>query len=190
VLAVSALLGVGLAGLPLTGGAFAKLAMKPGLGGGWLAFLATLAAAGSTMLMLHFVSRLSQAGSSDPAAVPHPAQRTAWLLVAVASVVWPLVLFPEIAGKALEDVFSLKSLAGLLWPILLGVAGFLALDRAGVRMPRIPEGDVIVLAERGGPLMGRVGRAAEDVDRILSRWSVASLLALGLVLAFSGALWL
>jgi formate hydrogenlyase subunit 3/multisubunit Na+/H+ antiporter MnhD subunit len=189
VLVVSALLGLGLAGLPLTGGAFAKLAMKPGLGGGSIALLATLAAAGSTMLMLHFVSCLSQAGSSDRTAAPHPAQRAAWLIVALASVVWPLALFPGIADKAAGDLFSLKSLAGLLWPIVLGVAGFVAVGRAGDRLPRIPEGDVIVLAERGGPLLGRVGRLAEDVDRILSRWSVASLLALGLVLAFSGALW-
>jgi multicomponent Na+:H+ antiporter subunit A len=46
-------------GLPLTGGALTKLAVKETLGNGLIGLLATFAAAGSTLLMLHFLRCLS-----------------------------------------------------------------------------------------------------------------------------------
>jgi formate hydrogenlyase subunit 3/multisubunit Na+/H+ antiporter MnhD subunit len=58
VLFPAAVLALGLAGLPLTGGALAKLAVKGTLGDGVAAMLATLSAAGSALLMLHFLHRL------------------------------------------------------------------------------------------------------------------------------------
>ena len=50
-----AMLGLGLAGLPLTGGAFAKYAIKFAPTSDAAAFLLTLSAAGTTALMLHVV---------------------------------------------------------------------------------------------------------------------------------------
>ncbi|HEX7199175.1 MAG TPA: proton-conducting transporter membrane subunit, partial [Dongiaceae bacterium] len=52
VLIPAAVLALGLGGLPLSGGALAKLAMKAQFGEGVVGSLATLAAAGSTLLML------------------------------------------------------------------------------------------------------------------------------------------
>jgi formate hydrogenlyase subunit 3/multisubunit Na+/H+ antiporter MnhD subunit len=55
---LAAVLALSLAGLPLTGGALAKLAVKGPLGDGVAASLANISAAGSAMLMLHFLMHL------------------------------------------------------------------------------------------------------------------------------------
>ena len=68
VLVVTGFLALSLAGLPLTGGAAAKLAMKPLLGEGTVKMLATLAAVGSTVLVLHFLVVLARNRASDGAA--------------------------------------------------------------------------------------------------------------------------
>ncbi len=60
VLLPAAVLALGLGGLPLTGGALAKLAVKAPLGEGLVGTLAAVAAAGSTLLMLHFLRRLGR----------------------------------------------------------------------------------------------------------------------------------
>lgn len=52
------MLALSLAGLPLTGGSLAKLAVKAPLGDGAAASLANLSAAGTALLMLHFLTRL------------------------------------------------------------------------------------------------------------------------------------
>ncbi|MCF7978127.1 MAG: hypothetical protein K9L82_08935, partial [Chromatiaceae bacterium] len=62
VLAPAALVGLGIAGLPLTGGAAAKLALKPLFDTPLLGLLAAFSAAGSTLLMLHFLRRLWVSG--------------------------------------------------------------------------------------------------------------------------------
>ena len=55
VLVPAGVLALGLAGLPLTGGALAKLAVKVPLGDGIIGVLANLAAVGSALLMFHFL---------------------------------------------------------------------------------------------------------------------------------------
>ncbi len=55
VLAVAALLGLSLAGLPFTGGALAKYAVKAPMGDGLAAFLLALSAGGTTLLMARHV---------------------------------------------------------------------------------------------------------------------------------------
>ncbi len=67
VLLPAALVGLGIAGLPLTGGAAAKLALKPLFETPWLGLLASLSAAGSTLLMLHFLRRLRVSGDEAAA---------------------------------------------------------------------------------------------------------------------------
>jgi formate hydrogenlyase subunit 3/multisubunit Na+/H+ antiporter MnhD subunit len=61
VLPPAAVLALSLGGLPLTGGALAKLAIKAPLGDGVVGSLATVSAAGTTLLMLHFLRRLARA---------------------------------------------------------------------------------------------------------------------------------
>ena len=64
-LIVAALLGLSLAGLPLTGGALAKLAVKDLFGDGAAGIAAQLSAAATTALMLVFVMRLARSPAAD-----------------------------------------------------------------------------------------------------------------------------
>jgi formate hydrogenlyase subunit 3/multisubunit Na+/H+ antiporter MnhD subunit len=63
VLLPATVLALSLGGLPLTGGALAKLAVKAPLGDGVVGSLATVSAAGTTLLMLHFLRRLARGSS-------------------------------------------------------------------------------------------------------------------------------
>jgi hypothetical protein len=80
---------LGFGGLPLTGGALAKLAVKPPLGEGVVGLLATLAAVGSTLLMLHFLYRLRSCAPSEPEAVAPPGLTWPWLTTAFAAIAVP-----------------------------------------------------------------------------------------------------
>ena len=66
VLVPGVIIGLGLAGLPLTGGALAKLAAKAPLGYGFVGILATLSAAGTALLMLHFLHRVASTSNREP----------------------------------------------------------------------------------------------------------------------------
>ena len=59
VLLPAAIIALGIGGLPLTGGYLAKLAVKDLLGKGVVGLLGALSGAASTLLMLHFLSRLA-----------------------------------------------------------------------------------------------------------------------------------
>ena len=67
VLVPAVLLCLGLGGLPFTGGAIAKYAVKDQLDVGVVGWLAAASAVGTTLLMLHFCSRLASYGKRGPA---------------------------------------------------------------------------------------------------------------------------
>ena len=93
VLVPATVLALGLGGLPLTGGALAKLAMKPVMGDGIVGVLATLSAIGSTLLMLHFLRRM-WSGSEQPEIAEARALVWPWLATALAAAVCPGCSFP------------------------------------------------------------------------------------------------
>ncbi|MBK1620866.1 hypothetical protein CKO42_21035 [Lamprobacter modestohalophilus] len=99
VLAPAALVGLGIAGLPLTGGAAAKLALKPLFDTPLLGLLAALSAAGSTLLMLHFLRRLWVSG--DEAALSFG---TATAPAANAAVTSPDEISPRVTSP--EEISS------------------------------------------------------------------------------------
>lgn len=188
VLLPAALLALGFGGLPLTGGYVAKLAVKAPLGEGAVGLLATLAAAGSTLLMLHFVHRLRASAATDPEASAPVGLAAPWLALALAAVAIPWTLFLTAGIGTLADAVAPAALWPALWPVLLGGGLAVALRRLGERVPRVPEGDVVVL---GAPL-ARVGAASgaalERADSILRRWPVAGLSLLMLTLILGAAL--
>ena len=67
VLFPGAAVALGLAGLPLTGGALAKLAAKVPFGYGFIGLLASCSAAGTALLMLHFLHRVASMASQKAA---------------------------------------------------------------------------------------------------------------------------
>ncbi len=182
VLLPAAVIALGLAGLPFTGGYLAKMAVKP-LFEGDLALLAALCSAGSALLMFHFMNRLAGIIRNDPTSV---GLTLPWLCTFVAAIIFPWVLFPAaISGQAFEEIFNAGNLSTATWPILLG--GLLAIGYGiWTYQPRTPtdadfgaEFDLIQSAAK------IFGTAVERADSVLRRWQFAgiSLLAITIVLA-------
>ncbi|WP_019594315.1 complex I subunit 5 family protein [Thioalkalivibrio sp. ALM2T] len=197
-----------LAGLPFTSGALAKNTLKgplaPDALPGWLAhteLLLTLAAAGTSVLLLRFLW-CWQAGLQAPADGLDRQRWWAWGALALMGLLLPLgVLVVGPGGLPVEprDLYGLA----LLWPIALGlvVAGIayrLIRDR---ETPRVPEGDLAVLAEAAWSAARRTHRnlalspprprrmparlrllrlklrqRLEDAERVLTRWETIGLL--------------
>jgi formate hydrogenlyase subunit 3/multisubunit Na+/H+ antiporter MnhD subunit len=181
VLVPAVILAVGFGGLPPTGGALAKAAVKDQLGGALLGPLAWLSAAGSTALMLHFAARLAATAAPRPAPV-RAALLGPWLGLAGAAVLLPWLLWPgpdPLAALAAKD----------LLPVLAGGLGFLALQRWGARLPTPPEGDVLALWGRAGGLAAGLGAGVARAEAGLSRWPAAGLCLLLLVAGMAALLW-
>ena len=182
-LLLAAVLALGLGGLPLTGGALAKLAVKAPLGDGVVGLLANLSAVGTTLLMLHFLQCLARtAPPGQPAAAP-AGLAVPWQAMALASVAVPWLLYP-FAGGEVADALTPTALFDALWPVLIGAALALALRRWGSRLPPVPAGDIVGPAERAFRESYIVGGALERADGHLRQWPAAglSLLAIAVIL--------
>jgi formate hydrogenlyase subunit 3/multisubunit Na+/H+ antiporter MnhD subunit len=179
VLAPALVLALGFGGLPPTGGALAKAAVKPELGEGVAGALAALSAIGSTALMLHFMRRL--AGMPEGEGSPAPGLLLPWLVLAAAAVVLPWVLFVP-AGGDLGSALSWPSLVEAAWPVALGALLALALARWDARLPEVPEGDVILLAQRASGPAARIGDALVKLETLIRPWPVVGVAMLGLAL--------
>ena len=134
--------------------------------------------------MLHFLHRLRSAAAPDPRAAAPPGLAWPWLAMAFAAVAVPWALFFTAGIGTLADALAPSALWTALWPVLLGGPLAIGLRRCGHRLPRVPEGDIVVL---GAPLRPRrrcLGARLERAEGVLRRWPVAgvALLALAAVL--------
>src|SRR6476469_6952322 len=184
VLVPATVLALGLGGLPLTGGALAKLAMKPVMGDGIVGLLATLSAIGSTLLMLHFLRRMwrgsQQAEIAETSALVWP-----WLATALAAAVLPWMLYSSVTSDSLRSALAPAEIWEALWPVLSGALASLALWRWSGLLPRIPAGDLLTADKGLVRLADASGAAMEKMDEHLRDWPVASALLLGLAIILS-----
>jgi len=188
VLIPAAVLALGLGGLPFTGGMLTKLAGKAQFGEGIVGTLATLSAVGSTLLMLHFLRRLMQTTRRSPAtAVPTGLVRP-WLIMAFAAVAVPWLLYPTTGSGTLLEALAPETLWATLWPVLLGGMLAVGLWFGAPRLPRVPEGDVVVVGEAALRATVPWGEAVERADGYLREWPVASLSLLTLVIILGVAM--
>ncbi len=187
VLLPAGILGLGLAGLPLTGLGLGKLAVKAILGGGAAGLLGTLAAAGTTLLMLHFLARLAASETGQTARAPS-GLLIPWLTMAVAGVVLPWVWYGTATGGALSDVLKPGALWSGLWPVLIGIALALLLQRS--RLPRIPEGDVIAMGGGIARAATECGAVLERADGVVRQWPISGLLLLLVAMSLGLAMFL
>jgi formate hydrogenlyase subunit 3/multisubunit Na+/H+ antiporter MnhD subunit len=187
VLLLSAVMALSLAGLPLTGGALAKLAVKAPLGNGVAGMLAALSAAGTTLLMLHFLMRLARATSQDEESTAATGLDRPWLMLALASVLVPWLMYPAIGGNV-ADSLTVAAILEALWPVLLGAVLASGIWLSGTRLPFIPTGDIIVGQEAAFRASLTLGALFERLESCLRQWPVAglSLLMIALMLAAAG----
>jgi len=176
-----------LAGLPLTGGALAKLAIKASLGEGLAGTLATLSAITSTLLMLHFVHCLTRSGHTASQRMP-PQLVICWLAVAFASIAVPWALYPAALGASLRDALAPGTIWEALWPLLVGAVLAIAFKQRAQELPRVPEGDVLAVVERAAPALRRAAASSERIDTWLRQWPVAGVLLLVLTIALAATL--
>lgn len=188
VLIPAAFIALGLAGLPLTGGALAKYAAKDLLGDGGAAIAATVSAVATTLLMLHFLRRLietrpEQTDARAPAGLVWP-----WLATALAAIAVPWVLFLQVPIGTLPKALAPSALWSALWPVLTGAVLAVGLDRIGRYLPRIPVGDVGAVLNPLQRVAASAGIAFEAFDTYVRRWAVACVLLVVLVALFGFAL--
>jgi formate hydrogenlyase subunit 3/multisubunit Na+/H+ antiporter MnhD subunit len=179
-----AIIAVGLGGLPLTGGALAKIVVDGPLGDGTANKIATLSTVGTTLLMLQFVRSLAQTASPDPEATAADGLVRPWLAAAAASLVVPWALYLRVPSGTLPDPLAPAVLWKALWPVLLGAVLAAAMWRWVRRLPRVPAGDLVVAMDGGAARAIAWGRTLERMDGALRQWPAAgvSLLILTVIL--------
>lgn len=185
---LAAVLAVGLGGLPFTGGAVAKFAVKGPLGDGWAASVAYASAVGTTLLMLHFLRRVMANCAPDPAAVATPGLRWPWVATAVASILVPWALYLGLPLGTVTDFTDPKALWASLWPVLVGGVLAWTLARWGTHLPRIPAGDMAVGIDSGARAAWRAGAVLLRTDTFLRQWAVAGVSMLAIAALFGAVL--
>lgn len=188
VLAPAAILALGVGGLPLTGGALAKLVVKPVLGKELVGLLATLSAIGTTLLMLHFLNRLAASAAPDPAASAPVGLVLPWLAMFGAALAIPWTLYETTGIGTWTDALQPEMLWAGSWPILIGAVLAFGLWRWGRHLPQVPEGDLVVAGERATRVIFAWGDALERMEGWLRRWPVASTMLLIIAFLLGGAL--
>ncbi|MFL5282171.1 MAG: hypothetical protein ACJ8AW_14590 [Rhodopila sp.] len=184
VLVPAAIIALGMAGLPLSGGFLAKLAIKPVLGSGLAGLLGSVSSATTALLMTHFLFRVAALPQAAPAAVPGRALRWPWLVVAAASVLVPWGLYPTVMGGSISYALSVSSLWSSLWPVLVGGELGLALRRWGGGGAGVRDSDIVVpMSARVDRVMIGFAAAVERLDVVLREWPVAMLSLVAVALA-------
>ena len=183
VLVPGAVIALGLAGLPLTGGALAKLAAKAPLGAGVAGTIATWSAVGTALLMLHFLSRVASTKNREPERTAPAALELPWLTMAVCCVVVPWTAYPLAGLGSLSEALAPAVIWKTLWPVLAGVGLFVGLRRWLSRIPKIPSGDIVVLGGGVARIAAACGAAMAKADSFLRLWTAACLSLLAIILA-------
>lgn len=197
---LAALLCLAIAGLPLTGGALAKLALKTALDSEGLLLLLALSGAATTLPMLRFL-QLAFRSAPQTGTRASRAELLSFVTLALAAALLPWLGFAAATGLTAGYGLAPVNLWATLWPILLGAALFLA---GAAMVPRgwrhrIPEGDIIVaagwlrrhtlaMASRIPRRQTRAGATRKPghlrtgpVEQWLGQWRIAGLMLLGLI---------
>jgi hypothetical protein len=162
--------------------------VKAPLGDGGVGTLAALAAVGSTLLMLHFLRCLSSDAPHEPTTARPVGILLPWLAMALASVALPWLLFPELGDLSWREVLAPAELWSVCWPVLAGGIAAFALRSWDGRLPRLPEGDLLVATQGTVDAARRVGRLMEAIDTQLRQWSTAGMLLLACAALMAGTL--
>ena len=136
-LGVAGVLALSVIGLPLTGGGAVKAAAKSGLSEG-LALAITASGTTTALILGWFLWRLGRSEAvQSTAAVP---QRVSVVILAIAAVLGPWLLWPQAIGLAPAYAVSASAVYSGLWPLALAVGLALALRLMRHYMPQLSRG--------------------------------------------------
>jgi formate hydrogenlyase subunit 3/multisubunit Na+/H+ antiporter MnhD subunit len=183
-----AVVALGLAGLPLTGGALAKLAVKDPLGYGIAGTLAMLSAAGTALLMMHFLFRLAATADQAPNKQARLGLVVPWLAAALLCLIVPWACYPYSGLGTPSESLAPAALWKTFWPVASGVIVALVFRRSNLRLPRIPEGDIAALGGAVSRLAAACGALFVKVDGVLRLWTSACLALLLIVVLLTVAM--
>jgi formate hydrogenlyase subunit 3/multisubunit Na+/H+ antiporter MnhD subunit len=200
VLITAGLAALGFAGLPLTGGALAKLAVKPLIGDGAAGVLFAIAAIGSTLLMLHFIRLIREVAPSPDARAGTSSTQLVWIALFAVAMLLPWLLFPGVTGLAPGYALTPAVLLDLAWPVAAGVLIGLGLGAMGLLPPQRGTGTAEITGEPGLKLWDAAAQAVSwctahlaGLEHVFRRWSVSTsvlvltLLVFTVLLALGGA---
>lgn len=177
-----ALLALGMAGLPFTGGALAKMTSKHILANGLASTMAAVSTAGTAMLMLHFLRQLWR--------MEKPEKKLAFTLMVA---FWAFALTGMVVRWAVyagagfgqwEDPFAWKTILYSLVPVAAGCLLFLVVAR--IKLPTVPAGDVVNCFCGLRRLAEWTGRIFARTDFSARRWTTATLILLFVMLLIAG----
>jgi len=184
---LAALLAVGLAGLPLTGGAIAKLVVKEPIGSGWAEMLAYMSAVGTALLMLHFLRCLRQEVALQPVdalAQAHAGLRWPWWIAGLGALLGPWLMYLALPLGTVAHALEPKALWATTWPVLAGAALAWLLARPALRLPGIAPGDIAVAGPAITGIGDAIGAALARLDTAVRQWAVAGVALLALAVLF------
>jgi len=194
-LAVSAIVAASVAGFPLTGGALAKAAVKPGLPGAATLAL-SLSSVTTGLILVWFLTRLwrlPEAGA-QPATLP---RLSLPVLAGGLAMAAPWYLWQAWTGRPPDTLLALQPALDALWPLALALLLSLALRRRP--LPERPPGDLLLLLtfrpagqirlpeppalfRTAQDLVQTLQRLAARTESALQRWSLSGALLPMLVL--------
>jgi formate hydrogenlyase subunit 3/multisubunit Na+/H+ antiporter MnhD subunit len=191
VLLPAAVIALGLAGLPLTGGALAKLAVKEPLGEGLIGAFAMLSTVGSTLLMLHFLRLIWQPQTRTGEEAENGAMLVVpWLAIALATFALPWLLYTAVTNAPVFDMLAPTNLWDSAWPVVAGGLAALVLRHWERALPSIPAGDVLILGRAAAHFAEKLGAGMERIDGYLRRWPAASVALLVIAAMLAGAMYM
>ncbi len=173
-----ALLALGMAGLPFTGGALAKMTSKHILAGDFASTMAMVSAAGTAMLMLHFLRQLWR--MEKPEKRQANTLTAAFLSFAVMGVLVRWLVYTGGGFGEFADPFALKAVLYSLLPIAIGFGLFLLITR--VKIPAVPAGDLVNGFSWLNGRMEWLGRVSARIDFAMRLWMIAAILLVATVL--------
>lgn len=144
-----ALVALSVSGAPLSGGALAKAAAKPGVGD-WAVLALTFSAATTTLILMWFLLRLSRTALPDRPDAPDARLWVPTAALGLGALVLPWVLWSGWTDLPAGYPLRPASLWAAFWPVALGLGVAFALLRRGRHLPTVPQGDIVVLLIRGG----------------------------------------
>ncbi|MFU8816638.1 MAG: complex I subunit 5 family protein [Pseudomonadales bacterium] len=201
------------AGLPFTGGAIAKLAIKTPVGTGTAGILVMLSAIGTALLMIRFLWEIAKPSERPASATPGWRLTLPWAASVVAALAVPAWLFADLTGYRFGVLAAPGNVRDAGWPILVALLlAFAARRLWRGPVPTVPQGDLLVVGEAllrrastwGARLalawdqapvrrpdlpLARLLGAVDGVERRLRRWTLSGPTLVLLALLLGLALW-